>query len=163
MSDRFVTDVGFFHAKFGLDSKEPPVPTVPEDEMLAFRLNFMLEELSEIAAANDFILNIDEKAGEIKFVKMDEKLRENHPDAYKLVHSLDGFVDLLYVLMGTVRFFGFHTESPFGQRFHEAWRRVQQANMTKQRAESKDKSKRGTTFDVVKPKGWVAPNLDNLV
>ena len=34
--------------------------------------------------------------------------------------------------------------------------------MKKIRAKSKSK-KRGTSFDVVKPKGWKAPNIDQIV
>lgn len=162
VEDRFVADVGAFHAKFGLDAQEPSVPTVPTDEMLGFRLNFMLEELAEIAAAHDFVIEVQED-GDIKFVKIDEDIRENMSDASKLEDSLDGLVDLLYVLMGTVRFMGFHTSSPHGQRFHEAWRRVQQANMAKVRASDPTASKRGTSLDVVKPVGWVPPNLRDLV
>lgn len=162
VEDRFVSDVGAFHAKFGLDSLEPSVPTVPSDEMLGFRLNFMLEELAEIAAANDFVIELDEE-GEVKFVKIDEDIRENNSDHVKLEDSLDGLVDLLYVLMGTVRFMGFHTNSPFGQRFHAAWGRVQKANMSKVRADSAGVSKRGTAFDVVKPTGWQPPFLKDLV
>jgi predicted HAD superfamily Cof-like phosphohydrolase len=162
VEDRFVADVGSFHSKFGLDALEPAVPAVPSDEMLAFRLNFMLEELAEIAAANDFVLEVDEEK-DMKFVKIDEDIRENAPSSVRLEETLDGLVDLLYVLMGTVRFCGFHTNSPFGQRFHEAWRRVQQANMAKTRAASSGDSKRGTSFDVVKPVGWVPPTLKDLV
>jgi hypothetical protein len=34
--------------------------------------------------------------------------------------------------------------------------------MKKIRAKSKSK-KRGTAFDVIKPKGWKAPNIDQIV
>lgn len=161
VEDRFVQDVGSFHAKFGIDQLEPAQPTVPSDAMMGFRLNFMLEELAEIAAANDFIMS--EIDGEIVFTKCDPDLCENVDDGAKLVHSLDGLVDLLYVLMGTVRLMGFHTNSPWGQRFHAAWGRVQAANMRKVRATEADQSKRKSTLDIVKPDGWVGPDLRELV
>lgn len=47
--------------------------------------------------------------------------------------------------------------------FVEAWRRVQLANMSKVRATSADQSKRGSTFDVVKPPGWEPPSHTDLV
>jgi predicted HAD superfamily Cof-like phosphohydrolase len=162
VEDRFVSDVGAFHAKFGIDQLEPAAPAVPSDEMMGFRLNFMLEELNEIAAANDFVLDVD-KQGEVKFTKCDPDLCEHESDEKKLVHSLDGLVDLLYVLMGTVRLMGFHTNSPWGQRFHAAWGRVQAANMRKVRATEADQSKRKSTLDIVKPEGWVGPDLRELV
>ena len=35
-------------------------------------------------------------------------------------------------------------------------------NYSNSRAKSKSK-KRGTAFDVIKPKGWKAPNIDQIV
>lgn len=163
LPDRYLDDVGAFHAKFGLDAQEPSVPTVPSDEMVKFRLNFLLEELAEIAAAHDFVLNIDDTSGEALFVKCSDDICENAPDHMKLEDTLDGLVDLLYILAGTVRFFGFHTAGPTGVRFHEAWRRVQQCNMRKVRAARPADSKRGSGFDVVKPEGWVGPSHKDLV
>jgi predicted HAD superfamily Cof-like phosphohydrolase len=46
----------------------------------------------------------------------------------------------------------------------EAWRRVHAANMQKRPAEADgSNSKRSSGFDVVKPPGWTAPNLSDLV
>jgi len=50
-----------------------------------------------------------------------------------------------------------------GLDFVEAWERVHRANMSKVRAEKTGDSKRGSTFDVVKPSGWTAPDLTDLV
>jgi predicted HAD superfamily Cof-like phosphohydrolase len=69
--------------------------------------------------------------------------------------QLDALVDLVYVAMGTAAMQGYN--------FAEAWRRVHAANMSKVRAKSKDQSKRGSEYDVVKPKNWKAPCLKNLV
>ncbi len=41
--------------------------------------------------------------------------------------------------------------------FDELWKQVHAANMRKVRAEVPSDSKRGSTFDVVKPPGWVSP------
>lgn len=69
--------------------------------------------------------------------------------------QLDALVDLIYVALGTAYLQGFD--------FNEAWRRVHAANMLKIRAEKKEDSKRGSTYDVVKPEGWQAPDLSDLV
>jgi predicted HAD superfamily Cof-like phosphohydrolase len=70
--------------------------------------------------------------------------------------KLDGYVDLFYFCLGTCYLRGWN--------FREAWRRVHAANMRKKRAlpDGSD-SKRGSGFDVVKPPGWVAPDLTDLV
>lgn len=72
-----------------------------------------------------------------------------------LAGQLDALVDLVYIALGTAVFHGFN--------FDEAWRRVHEANMQKRRAVTADESKHGTTLDVVKPQGWLAPDLSDLV
>ena len=79
---------------------------------------------------------------------MKEELEE-YIAAKGLPGRLDALVDLMYVVLGTAYLHGFP--------FEEAWRRVHEANMKKIRKES-DRS----TFDVVKPKGWKAPQLGDL-
>jgi predicted HAD superfamily Cof-like phosphohydrolase len=69
--------------------------------------------------------------------------------------QLDALVDLVYVAIGTAIWAGWD--------FEEAWRRVQRANMAKVRTPSADASKRGHAFDVIKPEGWKAPDLSDLV
>lgn len=69
--------------------------------------------------------------------------------------QFDALIDLVYVAMGTAYLHGFD--------FEEGWKRVHAANMKKVRAKSKDQSKRGTKYDVVKPLGWTAPDLSDLV
>lgn len=68
---------------------------------------------------------------------------------------LDALVDLLYVAFGTAHLHGFDIQ--------KAWNRVHEANMKKVRALREDDSKRGSTYDVVKPSGWKAPDLSDLV
>lgn len=80
---------------------------------------------------------------------------ESAHEADDLEGQLDALVDLAYVLLGTAYLQGL----PFA----EAWRRVHEANMTKVRAERAEDSKRGSTFDVVKPEGWTAPDHSDLV
>ena len=68
--------------------------------------------------------------------------------------ALDALVDIVYIALGTAWLFNLP--------FEKAWKEVQTANMKKVRAKSKSK-KRGTSFDVIKPKGWKAPNIDQIV
>ena len=68
--------------------------------------------------------------------------------------ALDALIDIVYIALGTAWLFNLP--------FEKGWREVQKANMSKIRAKSKSK-KRGTAFDVIKPKGWKAPNIDQIV
>lgn len=72
-----------------------------------------------------------------------------------LENILDGLVDLVYVAIGTAWLLNLD--------FEEAWKRVHAANMQKVRAVTAGDSKRGTTSDVVKPKGWEKPNIAELI
>ena len=68
----------------------------------------------------------------------------------------DALLDLVYVALGTAHLQGYP--------WQEGWDLVQQANMAKVRA-AKDgsDSKRGSSFDVVKPEGWTAPDIEGLL
>lgn len=49
------------------------------------------------------------------------------------------------------------------EMWDEMWTDVQRANMSKVRAERPSDSKRGSVWDVVKPKDWVGPNTDGIL
>ena len=68
--------------------------------------------------------------------------------------ALDALVDIVYIALGTAWLFNLP--------FEKAWNEVQKANMSKVRTKSKSK-KRGTSFDVVKPKGWQAPDIEQII
>ena len=72
-----------------------------------------------------------------------------------LVESFDALIDLVYFALGTAHLMNLP--------FEEGWKRVHEANMAKVRAELASDSKRGSAYDVVKPAGWKAPTLDDLV
>lgn len=72
--------------------------------------------------------------------------------------QLDAIIDQLYVLLGTAHLHGFTVEI-----FHEAWRRVHAANMLKERVHPGNPGKFGSKDDIVKPIGWVAPVLLDLI
>ena len=86
-----------------------------------------------------------------------EELHETMTAARKddLENILDGLVDLAYVAIGTAWLLNLD--------FEEAWKRVHAANMLKVRAEHPSQSKRGSPFDVVKPKGWEKPNIAEII
>lgn len=86
-----------------------------------------------------------------------EELHEMKVDAGKddLEGVLDAIVDLMYVAIGTGWLLNLDVAS--------AWKLVHEANMAKVRAERAEDSKRGSLFDVIKPKGWKKPNIDSLI
>ncbi len=81
---------------------------------------------------------------------MYEELHEYY-ECYELEDKLDALVDLVYVAIGTAYLHGFD--------FSEAWRRVHAANMTKVRGSSE----RSGSYDVIKPEGFIPPDLSDLV
>ena len=68
--------------------------------------------------------------------------------------ALDALVDIVYIALGTAWLFNLP--------FERAWKEVQRANMEKIRAKDTT-GKRGTKFDVIKPKNWKPPNIDQIV
>lgn len=68
-----------------------------------------------------------------------------------LVKAFDALIDLVYVALGTAYLMNLP--------FDEGWKAVHQANMRKVRVERASESKRGSAFDVVKPDGWIAPEM----
>lgn len=144
-------DVGNFHEKFGLPNTtyHPAEPHEVDEELLRFRMKFLLEEVQEFAAGAGYRLTYDlEEAYE--FDVPDEQIERNHPEMF------DALIDLVYVAMGTAHLFGYP--------WRDGWALVQLHNMRKHRA-AKDgsDSKRGTQYDVVKPEGWVPPDITDLL
>lgn len=133
-----VYDIACFHAKFGLQGPSNPLDLndMQHQELLNFRSDFMYEELEEWEQA---VFPNGETSGSLP----------SDPEK-----ALDALVDLVYVAIGTAHVLGYD--------FGEAWRRVHAANMSKVRAERVEDSARGSTFDVVKPDDWVAPDLSDL-
>jgi len=162
-------DVAEFHKKFGFT--QPDKPGFIATENMYMRLNFLLEELMETANAAGFFWEIQEipildadgnhvidDAGDEVYSHhlVLERDEEEVPDeARDLEAFFDGLIDLNYVSYG----FAWLTNLPYP----EGWNRVHAANMTKVRCERPEDSKRGTTFDVIKPEGFVKPTLTDLL
>lgn len=68
------------------------------------------------------------------------------------VKAFDALLDLAYVTYGTALFMGVNP-----MQWHCGMNAVHKANMAKERATQSEDSKRGSTFDVIKPKGWIGP------
>lgn len=72
---------------------------------------------------------------------------------------VDAYVDYIYFVLGR-----FHLQ---GWDFNKAWKKVHDANMRKERANTNNPSKRsqayGMKFDIVKPEGWVPPDHTDIV
>jgi|GEM_PF-5441002 len=138
-----LADVEAFHTKFGQEYLGKP--QVLEANLAVFRHKFHQEETREwyghAGAALIDVANGDEAAV-----------------THRLEEMLDAGVDAVYVILGTMYKQGLLS------RFEEAWKRVQRANMAKERAVPDDpRSKRDATFDIVKPEGWEPPKHSDLV
>ena len=94
---------------------------------------------------------------QLKLKHLHEELQEieDGVDAKDLEQVFDGIIDLVYVSLGLAYFCNLP--------FNEGWQRVHWANMKKIRAMRAEDSKRGSTFDIIKPEGWQAPKLEDLI
>lgn len=141
-------DVARFHDKFALEPTNNPGHQLPDD-LLKFRIKFMLEELLEYVEAVDMHMHQDSHgATEITY---------RASGSVDMEKAFDALIDLTYVVLGTAFLHRFP--------FNSGWDRVQKANMEKVRAISADddRSLRKHAADVVKPVGWVAPVLTDLL
>ena len=96
---------------------------------------------------------------------LDFRIRFMHEELDEFVEGLeenddakmfDALLDLVYVAMGTAHLLGYPWEI--------GWNAVQAANMKKQRAAADGSdSKRGSSFDVVKPPGWAPPDIEKVL
>lgn len=148
-------DVGDFHKRFELDSVTHRGAHEREidSELLGFRLNFLLEELGELAEAVGAKLHVsDIVVGGVR------PLAARVPDNAPIDHAkaFDALIDLVYVALGTAQLMGYP--------WQKGWDLVQGANMAKVRAQADGSdSLRGSSFDVVKPEGWTAPDIEALL
>ena len=90
---------------------------------------------------------------------LQEEIEELHIAFFDddLEKAFDALIDLVYVAIGTAHIMNLP--------FKEGWTRVHHANMQKVRAEgpSDPRSKRNSTYDIVKPDGWQPPRLKDLL
>ncbi len=87
-----------------------------------------------------------------RIVTLKEELQEfiEASDSKDLEGQIDALIDLVYFALGTADLLGFD--------WQPHWDEVQKKNMEKVRAQKVSDSKRESTYDVVKPEGWTAPD-----
>lgn len=138
-------DVKAFHEKFGLRYDGPPryLPV----EMANCKTKALVEELKEYENA------IAQGYNDLLQATVDSEHSDNL--VKHLADQFDALLDAVYVALGNLYLQGFD--------FERGWPRVHAANMAKRRAKVASESKRDSTYDVVKPKGWTAPDLTDLV
>lgn len=86
----------------------------------------------------------------LKFMQEELTEFEDACERKDLTKAFDALIDVVYVAMGTAYLMNLPWD--------KGWQHVQRANMTKIRALKESESTRGSTYDVVKPKGWVPPD-----
>lgn len=67
----------------------------------------------------------------------------------------DGLIDLIYVASGLLNLMNMPAQA--------LWNDVQARNMQKIRATKDNVGKRGSTFDVIKPEGWLPPRTKDII
>jgi len=176
MSRSNFDDVGDFHEKFALHNvtHDGAGPVEMPDDLMQFRLKFLLEELQEFAHAVGYLMTfVSDEHGNSRpdFMKMPNG-KFDHEKAF------DSLLDLAYVTFGAAQVMGYPWQA--------GWEEVQRANITKERCKidhrfegtethkycihlGKDlqtcgrprveHSLRGSARDVIKPAGWVAPDI----
>lgn len=87
--------------------------------------------------------------------ELDELIKAHEEGS--IADAVDSMIDLIYVAVGTLDMMGLSET-----QFIQAWKEVQRANMSKERAKSAAQSKRGSALDVIKPAGWQGPDYSFL-
>lgn len=146
----YFEDVLRFHDRMHIDYDGPPrqLPGAVPWDYVCQALHTVMQTLREQS---------DGDLATFRVTFLVEELLEYCEAArrYDLAGQLDALVDLIYVACGTAVFQGFPLNA--------AWERVHAANLRKVPALVRSDSKRGSVYDVVKPDGWVAPDLRDLV
>lgn len=94
---------------------------------------------------------------DFRVARMQEELDEYKEavEEENLEKQFDALIDLVYIAIGNAHLHGFP--------FNEGFALVHETNMAKQRAKSSTESRYGTTYDIIKPPGWVAPDLKPIL
>jgi predicted HAD superfamily Cof-like phosphohydrolase len=122
-----------FANKFRVDMAT--IPIVPLQEVMDFRTTLLSEEFHEYLAS---------------YEKLKQIQGQPFQEVAEMENLVDALVDLVYVAIGTCLVYGVD--------FDKAFNEVHRANMSKVRAKHASQSKRGSSYDVVKPPGWVGPD-----
>lgn len=168
-------DIGEFHYKFMLPSFGSF--DIMPDSLVGFRERFLVEEATEtikairrgdypevldglidlayIALGTLFLMGAKRQELMIRRAKYTIQIINALEDGIKLNHdSAQYLIDLAYGCRDIAISLGYN--------FDEGWRRVHYCNMQKVKGDGV-KGKRKSPWDVVKPEGWVKPELGDLV
>ena len=138
----------------GLQESNMRQKSIFEDEEMAcvhdFHVRFQVPMPNGVTPLPEDVL-------QFRQIFLQEELNEflEAHDRGDLVKAFDALLDLTYVVKGTALMMGI-TPLQWSQGFEA----VQKANMTKTRTPSALHSKRGHAFDVIKPEGWVGPEVE---
>ncbi len=124
------------------------------DDVGDFHEKFNLDSVTHHGAGIRFVPP-DLLRFRIEFLREELREFEEAADAGDTAKMFDALLDLTYVAMGTAHLHGFP--------WQVGWDEVQRANMSKERAHAAGDSKRGSTWDVVKPDGWKPPDIEGIV
>ena len=131
----WVKDIAEMHTKFGVN---PVIRKLDKDHLrtfLKFRIDFLMEELTELS--DEFDNNL------------------NHTAAERADNTVDALIDLCVVAIGTLN--AFDVDS------YEAWARVREANMAKSSGVNASRPNPLGLPDMIKPAGWTAPTHNDNV
>jgi len=115
------------------------------DDICEFHQKFKIPQTEVPGIHNDEMIQF-----RMNFLKEELQEFEDALACNDTTMAFDALIDLVYVAMGTAYICNFP--------FDEGWEHVHTANMMKERVKQKSASKRLTTYDIVKPEGWVAPD-----
>lgn len=115
-------------------------------DVMAFHRKFKLDRLDDMF--DKHFIEMRMKFFQEEFYELAVGIKKRD-----LAEILDALVDLVYITIGMAELMGLP--------FNKAWEVVHESNMWKIRATVP--SKRGTTFDVVKPPGWEPPDIARVL
>ncbi len=122
-----VEDVRDFHRKFGQTIGEKPSLPLPDSSLMKFRLALIEEEYQE----------------------MWEALGHGPDKVQDFPKAVDGVLDLVWVLLGTLVSFGVDPRP--------AWNEIAKTNMAKEGGALRGDGK------ILKPQGWVPPDIETAI
>lgn len=146
----YFADVGAFNDKFKLPVAAKTALRNLDEDLVKYRVRFMIEELVEFCDAQGLPWVATELAATMRRVA--ESTWHPPIEGHGQADGGDALVDLIYVALGTAHFMGLP--------FEDMWEEVQRANLSKKRVAGKrdKRSKRKHALDLYKPKGWRGPD-----
>lgn len=134
-------------SSIGKSTRPYPSMTSAYEDVREFHKKFGLQD-----PAFPTWLSEEELEFRLKFILEELQEFREAVDEQDMVKAADSLVDLAYVVLGT--------SARMGLPHDDIHTLVHMANMRKERAQSSEQSKRGSTLDVIKPVDWHGPEND---